>query len=60
MRIDSHSDSISQFHDYEGPPFFSGKGFKQNNNNSADPPVVDWVLTSPPDMMDKRVPIIAS
>ena len=49
---------ILQFHDYQGPLFFSGIGFKQYNNNSADPPVVDWVLTSPPDMMDKRVPII--
>ena len=51
---------ILQFHDYQGPPFFSGIRFKQYNNNSADPLVVDWVLTSPPDMMDKRVPIIAS
>ena len=51
---------ISQFHDYQGPPFLSGIGFKQYNNNSANPLVVDWVLTSSPDMMDKRVPIIAS
>ena len=51
---------ISQFHDYQRPPFFSGIGFKQYNNNSADPLVVDWVLTSPSDIKDKRVPIIAS
>ena len=51
---------ISQFHDYQRPPFFSGIGFKQYNNNSADPLVVDWVLTSPSDIKEKRVPIIAS
>ena len=51
---------ILQFHDHQGPPFFSGIGFKQYNNNSADPLVVDWVLTSPLEMMDKRVPVIAS
>ena len=52
--------SILQFHDYQGPPFFSGIGCKQYNNNSVDPLVVDWVLISPPDIKEKRVPIIAS
>ena len=51
---------ISQFHDYQGPPFFSGICCKQYNNNSVDPLVVDWVLISPPDIKEKRVPIITS